>query len=77
MTTNENTMGAGTTTTQETAAPVRKIARIEYTVETRQGAVRRAREVSAASHRLGEVVEREIDKLVLRGGFNLDVRYEA
>jgi hypothetical protein len=78
MTTSEDTMGAGTTTTTpQTAAPVRKAARIEYTVETRHGAVRRAREVSAPPDRLGDVVEREIDKLVDRGAFNFDVRYEA
>jgi hypothetical protein len=79
MTTNGNTVGAVTgTVAGETAAPARKTARIEYTVETRRGGpVRRAREVTAAPDRLGEVVEREIDKLVDRGGFNFDVRYEA
>jgi hypothetical protein len=78
MTTNESTVGTVTTTVAaETTAPAKKTARIEYTVETRRGPVRRAREVSAAPDRLGDVVDREIDKLVDRGGFNFDVRYEA
>ena len=59
------------------AKPAKRCARIEYTVETRRGPVRRAREVSATPERLGEVVEREIDKLVDRGGFNFDTRYEV
>jgi len=77
MTTNESTVGAVRTAAAETAAPTKKLARIEYTVETRRGPVRRAREVSALPDRLGEVLEREIDKLVDRGGFHFDVRYEA
>ena len=77
MTTNESTVGAVRTAAAVTAAPTKKLARIEYTVETRRGPVRRAREVSALPDRLGEVVERELDKLVDRGGFNFDVRYEA
>ena len=79
MTTNGQALDAVGTATQPAgeATPARKVARIEYTVETRRGPVRRAREVSATSERLGEVVERAIDKLVDRGGFNFDVRYEA
>jgi hypothetical protein len=77
MTTNGQMAEATGTATHAAATPARKVARIEYTVETRRGPVRRAREVSATSERMGEVVEREIDKLVDRGGFNFDVRYEA
>ena len=59
------------------AEPTRKCARIEYTVETRRGPVRRAREVSARPDRLGDLVERAVDKLVDGGAFNFDVRYEV
>jgi len=61
----------------ETSEPSRKVARIEYTVGTRRGPVRRAREVSAPKERLGAVVERAMDKLIDRGGFNFNVRWEA
>ena len=63
--------------TPNTNAARIRCARIEYTVETRRGATRRAREVRAAADRLGDAVEREIDKLADRGAFNFDFRYEA
>lgn len=59
------------------AEPAPKCARIEYTVETHRGPVRRAREVSARPDKLGDVVERAVEKLADRGGFNFDIRYEA
>jgi hypothetical protein len=45
------------------------VARIEYTVEVRGEARRRAKEV------LLPAVERTIDKLVEKGAFNFDVKY--
>lgn len=49
-----------------------KKARITYTVENRRGdAVRKAKEVAP------DKVEKEIDRLTDRGGFNFDVTYEA
>lgn len=58
-------------------SPLSVTARIEYTVEVRGRTARRAREVSATEDRIGDVVEREIDKLVDRGGFNFDTKYTA
>lgn len=49
-----------------------RIARIEYTTQRgAQAPVRRAKEVPA------DEVECTIDKLVDRGAFNFDVKYEA
>jgi hypothetical protein len=49
-----------------------KVARIEYTTETRRGgAVRKAKDVAF------EKVEQTIEKLTDRGAYNFEVKYEA
>ncbi len=55
----------------------KQTARIEYTMEVRGSATRRVREISAEGIELGDVIDRTIDRLADKGGFNFDVRYEV
>jgi hypothetical protein len=56
----------------------KQTARIEYTVEVRGSAVRKAREVTADEGvRFEKALDQAIEKLVNRGAFSVDVRYEG